>query len=66
MSFAELKEEVLKLSFEQKAELAAVLHGWADDDWDRQMKADFAAGRLDSMVAEAKADYAAGRTRPLP
>ena len=66
MSFAELKEEVLKLSFEQKAELAAVLHGWEDDDWDRQMKADAEAGLFDGMIAEAKAEHAAGRTRPLP
>ena len=66
MSFAELKEEVMKLSFEQKAELAALLHGWQDDAWDKQMKADAEAGVFDGMIAEAKADYAAGRTRPLP
>ena len=66
MSFAELKEEVMKLTVEQKAELAALLHGWEDDDWDRQMKADAEAGVFDGMVAEAKAEYAAGRTRPLP
>ena len=66
MSFAELKEEVQKLSFEEKAELAALLHGWEDDDWDRQMKADFAAGRLDSLLAEVDADIAAGRVRELP
>ena len=65
MSFTELKEEVMKLSFEQKAELAALLHGWEDDDWDRQMKADAEAGLFDGMIAEAKADYAAGRTREL-
>ena len=66
MSFAELKEEVQKLSDEQKAEIAALLHGWEDDDWDRQMKADAKAGLFDEMIAEAKAEHAAGRTRPLP
>jgi hypothetical protein len=66
MSFAELKEEVMKLSLEQKAELAALLHGWEDDAWDRQMKEDLAAGRLDKLLAEADADIAAGRTRELP
>jgi hypothetical protein len=65
MSFAEPKK-VLKLTVEQKAELAALLHGGEDDEWDRQMKADAEAGLLDGMVAEAKAEYAAGRTRPLP
>lgn len=66
MSFAELKKEVLKLSVEEKAELAALLHGWEDDDWDRQMKSDLAAGRLDSLLAEVDADIAAGRVRELP
>ena len=56
----------MKLTVEQKAELAVLLHGREDDDWDRQMKADAEAGVFDGMVAEAKAEYAAGRTRPLP
>lgn len=66
MSFAQLKEEVMKLSLEEKAEIARVLHGWEDDEWDRQMKADLAAGRLDPLLAEVDADIAAGRVRPLP
>ncbi len=66
MSLAELKEEVLKLSPEEKAELAAVLHGWVDDEWDKQMKADAAAGRLDFLLAEVDADIAAGRVREIP
>jgi len=66
MSFAELKEEVMKLSVEQKAELAAVLHGWEDDDWDRQMKADAEAGLFDGMLKRVDADIEAGRVRELP
>jgi hypothetical protein len=66
MSFAELKEEVLKLTDEQKAELAAVLHGWKDDEWDKQMKADAAAGKLDHLIAEADAAIDAGRTAKMP
>ena len=66
MSFAELKEEVMKLSFEQKAELAAVLHGWEDDAWDKQMKEDAKAGRLDPLLEKVEADIAAGRVRELP
>lgn len=65
MSFAELKEEVLKLSDEQKAEIAALLHGWEDDDWDRQMKADAAAGVFDEMLKRVDADIEAGRVREL-
>ena len=66
MSFTELKEEVMKLSPMEKAELARVLYGWEDDAWDRQMKADFDAGRLDGLIAEAEADVAAGRVSELP
>ena len=42
-----------------------MLHPPVDDDWDRQMMADAAAGRLDRLVEEARADIAAGRSRPL-
>ena len=42
-----------------------MLHPPVDDDWDRQFKADVAAGRLDRLVEEARADIAAGRSLPL-
>ena len=51
--------------FRDYAELMAMLHPPVDDDWDRQMMADAAAGRLDRLVEEARADIAAGRSRPL-
>lgn len=66
MSFTELKEEVRKLSDEQKAELVAILHGWEDDEWDKQMKADADAGRLDRLIAEADAAIDAGRSARMP
>jgi hypothetical protein len=55
-----------QLSFEERARLARLMHGWEDDDWDRQMIADAKAGKLDKLIAEAKADARAGRTRKLP
>ena len=39
MSLAEIKSAIQQLAFEERAELAAWLHGWEDDDWDEQMKA---------------------------
>lgn len=36
-----------------------------DDDWDRQMRADFEAGKLDSLIEAAREDYRAGRTTEL-
>ena len=62
---AEIREAIEKLSLEERAELMAELHGYEDDDWDRQMKADAAAGKFDAMNREAEADYRAGQTRSL-
>ena len=42
-----------------------MLHPPVDDDWDRQIKADATAGRLDRLVEEGRDDIAAGRCRPL-
>ncbi len=61
----EIKAAIEKLSPRDYAELMAMLHPSVDDDWDRQIKADAAAGRLDHLVDEARADIAAGRSRPL-
>ena len=33
--------------------------------WDRQIEADSAAGKLDSLADEALAEHRAGKTRPL-
>jgi hypothetical protein len=46
-SVAEIKEAIARLSVEEYAELMADLMDFPDDDWDRAMKADAAAGRLD-------------------
>jgi hypothetical protein len=43
----EIKEAIARLSAEEYAELMADLMDFPDDDWDRAMKADAAAGRLD-------------------
>jgi hypothetical protein len=34
MSLAEIKSAIEQLSFEERAELAAWLHGWKADEWD--------------------------------
>lgn len=62
---AEIWSAIQKLSLQERAELAALLHPFADDDWNRQMKADAAAGKLDQFHREAEAEYAAGKTVSL-
>ena len=66
MSLAEIKTAIEQLSFEQRAELAAWLHGWNDDEWDEQMKRDLASGKLDDVLREVEEDIKAGRVREMP
>jgi hypothetical protein len=66
MSLAELKIAIEQLSFEERAELAAWLHGWQNDEWDEQIKRDIAAGRLDHILREVDEDIRAGRLREMP
>ena len=52
MSVDQIKTAIDRLSFEERAELAAWLHGWRDDEWDEQMKRDVADGKLDHILRE--------------
>ena len=63
----QLKAAILDLSFEQRAELAEwFLFTADDDDWDRQMRADAAAGKLDFLIREAEEDAKRGNLRETP
>jgi hypothetical protein len=61
----QIKAAISKLSLEERAELTAELCGWTDDNWDRQMKADAAAGKLEALNREADAADRVGETAPL-
>lgn len=62
---AEIKTAIEQLSFEQRAELAAWLHGWKDDEWDEQMKRDVADRKLDDVLREVEDDIRARRLRDM-
>ncbi len=66
MSIDQIKEAIERLSLEERAELAAWLHGWKDDEWDGQMKRDIASGKLDNVLREVDDDIRAGRLRDMP
>jgi hypothetical protein len=66
MSLAEIKAAIEQLSFDERAELAAWLHGWENDEWDEQMKRDIASGKLDTVLHEVEEDIKAGRVREMP
>lgn len=66
MSLAEIKSAIENLSLDERAELAAWLHGWQSDEWDEQMKRDIGSGKLDSVLHEIEEDIKAGRVREMP
>jgi len=65
VSLAELKTAIEQLSFEERAELAAWLHGWQDEDWDEQIERDVAAGKFDHILREVDDDIRAGCLQDL-
>ena len=66
MSVQEIKEAVLRLSLEERAEVAACLHSWNDDEWDEQMKRDLASGKLDVILSRVDADIADNKIGDMP
>ena len=51
MSVQEIKEAMQHLSLEERAEVAACLRAWNDDEGDGQMKRDLATGKPDKILA---------------
>jgi hypothetical protein len=66
VSIEQIKAAIEQLSLEERAELAAWLHGWKDDEWDEQMKHDIASGKFDAVLREVDDDVRAGRLRDMP
>ena len=58
---AEIKAAIDQLTLQERCELEALLHPFEDDDWDRQMKRDAAAGKFDALNREAETEAKAGR-----
>ena len=56
----EIKEAIAHLSPQEYCELMADLQPFADDDWDLQMKADAASGKLDFVDRHIEASRLAG------
>lgn len=66
VSLGEIKTAIERLSFEERAQLAAWLHRWKDDEWDEQVKRDVSEGQLDDVLSEVEDGIAAGRLRSEP
>jgi hypothetical protein len=63
---AEIKAAIPSLTLEERAEIARCLGRWKDDEWDKQMKRDIAAGKLDKLLSKVDRDIAKGKLRDLP
>jgi hypothetical protein len=61
----EIQQAIETLSLEERAELMSSLMNFEDDEWDKQMKRDAAAGKFDEMNQQTDADIKAGKTIPL-
>jgi hypothetical protein len=61
----EIQQAIGKLTLEERAELLSSLMNFEDDEWDKQMKRDAAAGKFDRMNREAEEEFKAGKTIPL-
>ncbi len=62
----EIKEAIAALSPQEYCELMAELRPPLEDDaWDKQMKADFASGKMDRLIQETDTAIREGKTIPL-
>jgi hypothetical protein len=63
---AEIQEAIVNLSAAEREELRFWLDAYEEDEWDRQITADAASGRLDFMTHQAESAKRRGRLRPIP
>ena len=60
-----LEREIRKLSSEELSQFRRWFASFDAAVWDRQLEADAAAGKLDTLANAALADHQAGRSRKL-
>jgi hypothetical protein len=61
----QIESAILNLGSEEFRRLMEWLADLDQRRWDEQLEHDVAAGRLESLAAEAIADYEAGRTKEI-
>ena len=66
MTIEELKRQVEMLSIEDFCELRLWMNMLDDDDWDRQMRADAGAGKLDFLEKQVREAVDTGRLYDVP
>lgn len=61
-----IKMEIQRLPRRQRRQLASWLLQREEEEWDRQIAADFDAGKLDPLIRRAQREAHQGRARELP
>jgi hypothetical protein len=65
-TITEIQEAIAQLNAAEREELRRWLAQFDEDDWDRQISADAASGKLNFMEDEARRAQRDGKLRPLP
>lgn len=65
-SVDEIETAIRELPREQFLRLHAWMKQLFEDRWDRQIREDVAAGRLEHLAEEALEEFGAGRTKAFP
>lgn len=60
-----IEREVASLKPSEMTSFRSWFVDFDNDNWDAQLTADIAAGRLDTMADAALKEHAAGKTKPL-
>ncbi|OKH31548.1 hypothetical protein NIES2119_28495 [[Phormidium ambiguum] IAM M-71] len=61
----EIEAAIKQLPENDVRQLAGWIQNYLNEKWDRQMQEDFAAGKLDALIAKAEADIAENNVRDL-
>lgn len=64
-TIAEVEQALRGMPVPDARAVANWLQEYLDEQWDQQLDADIAAGRLDALWQRAQADIATGRVKPL-
>ena len=62
----EIQEAIVNLSSAEREDLLRWLEHYKEDDWDRQISADTASGKLDFLAKEASQAKQYGKLKPPP
>jgi hypothetical protein len=66
VSLTEIQEAIVSLTSDEREELLRWFEQFKEDDWDRQMSADAASGKLDFLAKEASHAKQYGKLKPPP